>query len=793
MKTLPIAPGKLFAMVLLLGAVACPVYAQTASPAFSTQAAMVDTANGVFTVDLPLENLGASAESVTVTTATLGGVPAIYGTPSSLGNIDSAMPGEVDVQFDEAALIPGHRYLLTVRGTYLSGGTTLGFAVNRFVLYPGPGLTLAERQAVLQQVQTEYQQLLATPGVSFGPAMASYLQTLPQFSSSGSSDAYTAWGVFSDGRTLIITDNFVPTLGTAPAAAAVRAGVVVRAEASRAALLAARPTATGPVPAVPLLPTNPLAIVLNGFGPLYTNTVNLSNAVAGYLRQGGYNTVVIHGATLSDLRTRVQNIGALLITTHSGTGSFPKQYSLWTADVVPMSPLVKQEDPVIAADIAAGRVNVFLASVGTVNGQTASETHYAFTPLFVSRYMTFAHGALFFNNACYGATGLPSANAFSQSVISAGAAVYVGWTERSRDDAATAIQYFFDRVLGTNAFNPETPAQRPFSVEPVMGWMHRLGYDVVPITGAVLSTSPTSTDMILAPSIERLSLTELDQVAGPTQSPLMTLTGSFGDTPGTVMVGGMPCPVTSWSTIQIVCQIARSGPGSSGDVQVSLNTLKSNIVRLTSWTGGLSYLISGQGTLGASLTGSLHFRADIHSYRQSPGTTPLTPIGGSPLLADSTAGWQAVGTASSTDPATGFTTTQSLAGSGTLSPFPAVTSDSITNLNGQLQVNPTSRTASLELTATSGPPNGGVNVTVSSNGNPPFTSTQVWGLDSPAILPLSLDGNYNINSGSTSGVTQDSLYIVPLTNAATNTTPTPWTLKWSAFGVSSAPDPTAGQ
>lgn len=148
---------SLLAPLLLLPALAVSVKAQV--PSFSTLPPTVASLSGGFEVLLPIANSGgSSAASVEITSAELssGGIsvasvlhPAQF--PLSVGSLVAGASYLLDLSFGKSALVAGKPYLVTVRGTYSLNGSTLGFAVNRPVLYtasspfggPGSPVTVA--------------------------------------------------------------------------------------------------------------------------------------------------------------------------------------------------------------------------------------------------------------------------------------------------------------------------------------------------------------------------------------------------------------------------------------------------------------------------------------------------------------------------------------------------------------------------------------------------------------------------------------------------------------------------
>jgi hypothetical protein len=139
------------APLLLLPALALSVKAQV--PSFSTRSPTTASLSEGFEVLLPIANSGESnAASVEITSAELssGGIsvasvrqPAQF--PLSVGSLAAGASYLLDLRFDKSALGVGKPYLVTVRGTYSLNGGTLGFVVNRPVVYTasspfgGPG------------------------------------------------------------------------------------------------------------------------------------------------------------------------------------------------------------------------------------------------------------------------------------------------------------------------------------------------------------------------------------------------------------------------------------------------------------------------------------------------------------------------------------------------------------------------------------------------------------------------------------------------------------------------------
>jgi Bacterial Ig-like domain (group 2) len=117
---------------------ALPALAQ--APIFSLgPVSALNHANKI-TLNVSLRNGGSSpATSVTITSVTLGLEGAsIQKLPTNVGTLLPNGETSLTLSFSSLAKVQGTKQLLTIRGTYVSGGGTLGFAVNRFVAIPQP-------------------------------------------------------------------------------------------------------------------------------------------------------------------------------------------------------------------------------------------------------------------------------------------------------------------------------------------------------------------------------------------------------------------------------------------------------------------------------------------------------------------------------------------------------------------------------------------------------------------------------------------------------------------------------
>jgi hypothetical protein len=153
---------------------------------------------------------------------------------------------------------------------------------------------------------------------------------------------------------------------------------------------------------------------------------------------------------------------------------------------------------------------------------------------------------------------------------------------------------------------------------------------------------------LLAPSIGDIEVDERNQ--------RLALFGSFGGTfgspsgqyPGTLTVGGQTAEIVGWtsdgSLITANFPTPGVGPGSAGDVIVTVRGHQSNIARITEWQGNFTYkripvetpmCPAGdrvdcvvQSALSETITFSTAFRGDIREWRPVIHYPPLTKFSG---------------------------------------------------------------------------------------------------------------------------------------------------------------------
>ena len=481
----------------------------------------------------------------------------------------------------------------------------------------GTPLDAAVRAAAIAGVEAHCRTLAQQGGLTplaFVEAVAAKLRTDPAYVEVGvDAETLCAWGVFADGRIHVIANNLTPQRSTAATGATP----------SRSTALAA---------ALSEVPGAATARAMQSFGPMFDGA-DVVTDVVGWLGAKGWQTP--HGAEqearLSTLRG-LQGNGYFYINTHGGAfaptlfqGSSQVMYSIQSSTIV--SPAQEALEETIA-DMAARRLTYFTAGNGDlILGRWPDwDTRYGITSNFVDAYWKFAPDSVVIINACSSARTNDSkwSAGFVFACHKAGAGVYLGWDNTVAPIGAyRAARYFTDRMLGANKFQPESPAQRPFPWDAVMGDMQKKSLHIDPGEGAVFRALPnpaSAVKQLLAPSIRHLEVNEyLDE---------LQLVGRFGSLEGEVTVDGQKRTVKKWEPERIVIELPRTGTGSRGAVQVTVRGIKSNLRQLTEWTIPLDYTYVVMEKFGLKIDGpgTIRLRADVGGSRDIPGEPPVQSL-----------------------------------------------------------------------------------------------------------------------------------------------------------------------
>jgi hypothetical protein len=496
--------------------------------------------------------------------------------------------------FDDISIDnPGTGYTLVVSVSGLAGAASDPFDIVV------PALTPEARLQVLHEVGAFIQSLPDLGKATENQALLAYLTARTDIGAAGISPDQTVWAEFADGLPVIFTNSrSANNTPPAPAPQAVdkegwparvsSAGAQGIPNADKAYVISAIPGNQ----AVPLL--------------------------TGWLASNGYSIVgggVLPG-TVADFRT-ISDAGVLYVNAHGGQFTRAGTFVLATSDSATSSEAGTQE----WQDYEDGLI---ILNYDKENGYGT----WVITAQFVDKYWAFAANAFVFIDGCtsFGYGSLPTD--FKNTVLAKGAAAYLGWSGSVGEwFASEAAAYFFDRVLGANDFAPENPPQRPFSFNKVMIWMGENGLDFYSDPGdgtnAFLRLDEThAASGILVPTIERLVMDEASEE--------LTVEGKFGPESADgrkVTLGGQPAFVKSWSEDRIVLKLRSEQDAFADTVVVSVRNHKSNAVPLTGWKGSFTYTVdAGQiwaPTLKQQVVCDLHFRTDVHAYRENPGEAPI--------------------------------------------------------------------------------------------------------------------------------------------------------------------------
>jgi hypothetical protein len=662
-----------FSFSLLLLSLISPTTLLAQRPLFVTQTPVMGNSGNTFFIFLPMANNGdADATNIQLTSVALThlGSPAATlllpaALPSLTGSGFLAVGGvrKLDLEFDNTTLQNYTNYLLTIGGTYQINGTTVGFSLNRPVIYTS-GFAVSFIQ-LLNTISSKFESLTEGDENTQNLAMLAFVKGLPQVSNAGiGKTSSVVWiQVENTGPKLFILNNnsldeTQSTTSIAPQPSRTQTLTPARGSSPIQRSLIAAQISGNPVD----LPQSRNVRLLNGFGAGFTNLVSI---ITPWFTSQGYTPVPGADVTVDGLRN-VRGDGVLYIASHGGADDelgTDMAFNIWTGTTVladcSLPPYSLCPDPLLKADLAMGRVGIFWAKnhIDPMTKEAVAEHNYAIFAAKFARYYwkDFSPNAFVYLDICDGQKGEPSVQEFKILLQELGVSLYAGWTDESNiGSGSKTTQLIFDRLLGADKFCPENgtpcapgPAQSPAFPQRAFDYSQvttDLGLHVLGISfkAQLAFTSLGGSFGLLAPTISNMSV---DEYQG--QSGQLTINGIFGQDPrpdGSVLVGNAPASITSWSADAIVVDLPASGTGSSGDVQVIVRDHKSNVATLTDWRGDqFVSTIAGNGSLLLTARYNLHFRADIRKYRPSIHVDPIEPTGFSAAAIDSTGAFSASG------------------------------------------------------------------------------------------------------------------------------------------------------
>jgi hypothetical protein len=500
---------------------------------------------------------------------------------------------------------PSDRTLIRINGSSATGTASTALQLR---VAPSTDLS-AGRWLAIAAVERTYHALTdqGLSGDALLNGVLADMRTRPEYSEvAAAAKNLMAWGRFADGSVHVISAN----RDVEPSAAA-------------------PPTLPKPFPLQNVaLPQGTRARLFHSFGKNFDGQ-DAVDRMAGFFRNRGW---VLRPGTEGDthvgLLKGLKNESFVYINAHGG---FTEEgmYKLQTSTEID-----EDYDKVFKPDLLDQKL-VYLTGVNGLKRinilqqvKDRTSTWYAITYKFVDAYMGFSSGSVVWLNACES-----NDSEFVKALQRKGATLVLAWSGSLTPAAAfRSAPYFVDRMLGANQDMPkESPPQRPFPYDLVLADMAAKGLDADGTNKLVATLKPSATAKpIFAPSIRRLEVNEaMDQ---------LVVHGEFGVEQGAVSVDGTMTTCV-WGPDRIVCPLPRSGSGSSGDVVVQVNRVKSNARQLTEWQIPVDYEWVGVAGSPAAArldgTGTMRFRADVAGFRTKPAEALQFEERGGPVTQDS--------------------------------------------------------------------------------------------------------------------------------------------------------------
>lgn len=264
------------------------------------------------------------------------------------------------------------------------------------------------------------------------------------------------------------------------------------------------------------------------------------------------------------------------------------------------------------------------------------------TKEFVLQYWNFAKDALVYFDVCYlgwdTAGGGEPAIAFRQALLSIGAGCVVAWRGSSSGTwCYPAAKVFFDRLLGMNLYQPNTPNQRPFPPDQVYAEIKKRNLDKGDKTTRYMTLTPEHpTGGMLVPTIKSLQVSERiyeENDGQPVDQSTLTVKGDFGNANGrTIKVTVNDQEMKNLqinkdangdiSDLECDLPMDPGDAGFAGKVVVSIDDHKSNAVNLTLWRWTLKQdfqQTKDQVSFVQTVNWDVYIRADAHPYRDEAG------------------------------------------------------------------------------------------------------------------------------------------------------------------------------
>lgn len=551
-------------------------------------------------------------------------------------------------------------------------------------------LTPEQRVAALDAVSAHFEFLINTnpDRNAVNQQLLNYIRSRPEFAEAGISEDSCVWATYTDGVELVIVNNRdLPDASTV--AAAVSNSTVVS-------------SIVEPQPQMANLPNTDQASLLSALGPGWPDP---TAEIRSWLNAQGYAAFPA-ASTVDGLKT-VGRDGVFYYTGHAGTSKGTQPYAISTT--TPVTPamdraLVDDLDPLpdtLGGELPPPRLRYMTAIDDISAGKLKAAKHYAITAQFIRHYWKpFSPNSFVYIDACRSTS--VAAISFMAAIKEKNASVYAGWTNSVGGVVSVeTAKFVFDRLLGANKVYPESDGfkQRPFDYQSVKQDLTHHKFGTLPLgtdpdTGAQLEFREmlNGNFRLLAPSIAQM---RVDEETGE-----LIITGIFGDDPGSsndgkVTVNGQNIGYTVWQDNLIKCNLPVSGPGSSGDVIVSVRNHKSNVAQLTEWQGQFIYTFE-ENPWKQTMTYNVRFRADIREWRPQIHQAPSIPRDVTvTATTDSTGDYRCSGTTTCGPPPA----TVTMSGSVQLRRGPSHVPDGTFYMEGEFELALATRRLSLTFTA----------------------------------------------------------------------------------------------
>jgi hypothetical protein len=459
------------------------------------------------------------------------------------------------------------------------------------------------RSIVLDSVNAFVNRLPHVTNSSDNITLLSYLRSIPAFEASDTTLG-GVWARFTDGRMYMFVNEFrLPgSLARYPT------GKIPESDETETVMNLTHD-----------LPTSSTAWICNSLGSYFelppgNGVTKTANDIKQWLTLTGYTSASNTGASPGRLKN-VSGVGVFYISAHGGfcedrNNNTP--YAVWTS--------TEQNllfDVIYRRDLDDGSL-VYMTAAHDLDGSGGhtEETHYAITSKFVQKYMNFQKGGVVYIDACWSHYN----RQFAATCLGKGAGFYVGWTlPVGNTEAMRTARHFFDRMLGTNMYFPETPPQRPFDADLVWNDLILKGYDSSRTSYglAKFQIDPVSPRTnLLAPSILQAYPSFL-----PDESKFY-IDGLFGQDSRpdvSVKVGGAAVNIQGWDSTKLTLD----QPIQGGNVQVTIGGRKSNVTQYTQWHAVFNYTLLSRGTLKKHIVFNVDFLADVHKFRINIANPPI--------------------------------------------------------------------------------------------------------------------------------------------------------------------------